>query len=92
LGHDVRDLREPICCGFGGSFSFQYPEVARRLMVSKLDDAEATGAPLLVTDNQGCIMHLRGGCDAEHRPLAVRHLAELVAERIEGYAARRADG
>ncbi len=92
LGHDVRDLREPICCGFGGSFSFQYPEVARRLMVSKLDDAEATGAPLLVTDNQGCIMHLRGGCDAEHRPLAVRHLAELVAERIEGYVARRADG
>ncbi len=26
LGHDVRDLAEPrICCGFGGSFSFDYP-------------------------------------------------------------------
>ncbi|HEU5432671.1 MAG TPA: LUD domain-containing protein [Thermomicrobiales bacterium] len=91
LGHEVRDLRESLCCGFGGSFSFQYPEVAHRLMDRKLDDAEATGAPLLVTDNQGCIMHLRGGCDAEGRPLVVRHLAELVAERIDAYAARATD-
>jgi L-lactate dehydrogenase complex protein LldF len=87
LGHEVRDLQETLCCGFGGSFSFQYPEVAQRLMDRKLDDAQGTGAPLLVTDNQGCIMHLRGGCDVEGRPIAVRHLAELVAERIEAYAA-----
>jgi hypothetical protein len=35
-----------------------------------------------VTDNQGCIMHLRGGCDAGNRNLQVRHIAELIAERI----------
>jgi Fe-S oxidoreductase len=91
LGHDVRELAESICCGFGGSFSFEHPEVARRLMDRKLDEAEATGAPILVTDNQGCIMHLRGGCDAEGRPIVVRHLAEVVAERIAGYAAREPD-
>ena len=83
LGHEVRDLTEPeVCCGFGGSFSFEYPEVARRLMDGKLDDAERTGARTLVTDNQGCIMHLRGGCDAEGRPLVVRHIAEVVADRM----------
>ncbi len=83
LGYEVRDLAEnAFCCGFGGSFSFDYPEVAERLMNRKLDDAEATGAPVLVTDNQGCIMHLRGGCDAAGRPLDVRHLAELIAERL----------
>ena len=27
-------------------------------------------------------MHLRGGCDAAGRPLRVRHLAELVDERL----------
>jgi Fe-S oxidoreductase len=86
LGYEVRDLAEnTLCCGFGGSFSFDYPEVAERLMNRKLDDAESTGAPVLVTDNQGCIMHLRGGCDASGRPLQVRHLAELVAERLETY-------
>ncbi|MDP9362867.1 MAG: LUD domain-containing protein [Chloroflexota bacterium] len=83
LGDEPRELDEAtLCCGFGGSFSFEYPEVARRLMERKLDDAERTGAPVLATDNQGCIMHLRGGCDASGRPLRVAHLAELVAERL----------
>jgi iron-sulfur cluster protein len=83
LGHDVRDLAEAqFCCGFGGSFSFDYPAISARLMDRKLDDAEATGAREIVTDNQGCIMQLRGGADAEGRPLIVRHLAELVAEGI----------
>ena len=83
LGIEVRELAEnTLCCGFGGSFSFEYPEVAARLMRRKLDNAQATGAPVIVTDNQGCIMHLRGGCDAGGRPLRVMHLAELVAARM----------
>ncbi len=36
-------------------------------MNRKLDNAAATGAHTVVTDNQGCIMHLRGGCDAGKR-------------------------
>jgi L-lactate dehydrogenase complex protein LldF len=84
LGFEVRELEENrVCCGFGGSFGFDYPEVSARLMNRKLDNAQATGAPLLVTDNQGCIMHLRGGCDAGHRNLQVKHIAELVAERMK---------
>ena len=83
LGCELRELAEStLCCGFGGSFSFEYPEVAARLLNRKLDDAGATGAPLLVTDNQGCILHLRGGCDATGRPMRVVHLAELVAARL----------
>ena len=84
LGHDVRDLAEArVCCGFGGSFSFDYPRISERLMTSKLDDAAATGAAEIVTDNQGCIMQLRGGSDAQGRGFSVRHLAELVAEGID---------
>jgi Fe-S oxidoreductase len=84
LGHDVRDLRESrLCCGFGGSFSFEYPEISERLMTRKLDDVADTGAMEVVTDNQGCILQLRGGADAQGRTLQVRHIAELVAEGIE---------
>ncbi len=83
LGHDVRDLRESrLCCGFGGSFSFEYPEISERLMTRKLDDVADTGALEVVTDNQGCILQLRGGADAQGRTLQVRHIAELVAEGI----------
>ena len=83
LGDEIRELPEnTLCCGFGGAFSFDYPEISERLMNRKLDNAESTGATTIVTDNQGCIMHLRGGCDAGGRPLEVRHIAELLAERI----------
>jgi Fe-S oxidoreductase len=40
----------------------------------------------VLTDNQGCIMHLRGGCDAEKRPITVSHIAELIAQRIRALA------
>ena len=84
LGHDVRDLAESrVCCGFGGSFSFDYPQISERLMNRKLDDAEATGAVEIVTDNQGCILQLRGGIDAQGRHLEVLHLAQLFAEGID---------
>jgi L-lactate dehydrogenase complex protein LldF len=83
LGHEVRDLAESrVCCGFGGSFSFDYPQISERLMNRKLDDAAATGAIQIVTDNQGCIMQLRGGSDAQGRRLEVLHLAQLVDEGI----------
>jgi len=83
LGHEVRNLAESkVCCGFGGSFSFDYPRISERLMNRKLDDAQATGALEIVTDNQGCIMQLRGGSDAQGRGLEVLHLAQLVDEGI----------
>lgn len=90
LGHEVRDLTESkVCCGFGGSFSFDYPRISERLMNRKLDDAEATGAHEIVTDNQGCIMQLRGGSHAQGRPLEVLHLAQLVAEGVDAARERR---
>lgn len=94
LGCQVRELEgNRTCCGFGGAFSFDYPDIAERLMRRKLGNAEATDAPLVVTDNQGCIMHLRGGADVEGRSIKVAHLAELVAARIEqlGSAERKTE-
>ncbi len=83
MGDEIAELAEnTFCCGFGGSFSIEHPKVAERLMNRKLDNAQATGATVVVTDNQGCIMHLRGGADASGRPLKVRHIAELLAERL----------
>jgi L-lactate dehydrogenase complex protein LldF len=84
MGDTLVELAENrMCCGFGGSFSLEQPEVSRRLMDRKLDNAQATGAMTVITDNQGCIMHLRGGTDTEGRPMRIRHIAELLAERIQ---------
>lgn len=72
-----------VCCGFGGSTSLEHPRVAQRLLDNKLNNAASTGATILVADNPGCLMHLRGGVDAGARQLRVLHLAELIAEHLQ---------
>jgi Fe-S oxidoreductase len=93
MGDTLVELGEnTLCCGFGGSFSFEFPDVASRLMNRKLANAEATGTRLIVSDNQGCIMHLRGGLDASGRKIDVRHISELLAERVRERMAGRITG
>ena len=70
------------CCGFGGTFSFEYPEVASFVLEKKLANIAATGADIVITDNPGCLTHLRGGLDVRRRPTKVRHLAEVLWESL----------
>ena len=84
LGLELREMpQSDVCCGFGGTTSLEHGEVAERLLNNKLNNAEGTGATVLVADNPGCLMHLRGGVDASGRKMRVLHLAELMAERLE---------
>lgn len=83
LGLDLRTLPEAtVCCGFGGSTSLEHPDVARQIVTRKLDNVAASGAEVLITDNPGCLLHLRGAAAGARRPLRVRHLAEVLAERL----------
>jgi iron-sulfur cluster protein len=70
------------CCGFGGTFSFEYPEVASIVLEKKLAAIAATGADVIITDNPGCLTHLRGGLDARRKPTKVRHLAEVLWDSL----------
>lgn len=71
---------EDVCCGFGGSFSVDFPEISGRLLDRKLDNAQNTGADLLVTDCPGCVMQIRGGMDKRNSSMQVKHIAEILAE------------
>ena len=87
-GLEVRDLPEgEVCCGFGGSTSFDYPDVARGIVTRKLDNVARTGAAVLVTDNPGCLLHLRGAAAARRMPIRVAHVAEILAERLAAVTA-----
>ncbi len=71
---------EDVCCGFGGSFSIDFPELSAELLSRKLANAEATGADTLVTDCPGCVLQLRGGMEKRlGKRLKVRHIAEVIA-------------
>ena len=74
------------CCGFGGSTSLRNPEVARGILDRKLGCVDRTDASILITDNPGCILHLRGGIHASGQQVRVLHLAEYLAGRLDGAA------
>ena len=83
MGMEIKEMEESsMCCGFGGSFSLDYPRVSARVLKHKLDHVKATGAPLVATDNPGCMLHIRGGLDAASEPVQVVHIAELLADRL----------
>jgi Fe-S oxidoreductase len=71
---------EDTCCGMGGSFSMEFPELSAEVLKKKLDAVEETGADLLVTDCPGCVLQLRGGMDKRGGRVKVKHIAEVVAE------------
>jgi Fe-S oxidoreductase len=77
-----------VCCGFGGSVSVTRPEMCKHILARKLDNVFSTGASMLVTDNPGCIMHLRGGIAAEGRKLRVAQTVEIVAEAMRAMGSR----
>ncbi len=71
-----------VCCGFGGTFSFEHPDVANFVLEAKLANIAATGADVVITDNPGCLTHLRGGLDARDQRIKVRHIADVLWESL----------
>ena len=66
-----------ICCGGGGSFQFDFPEISKGITERKLKNIRETGASIVVTGCPGCRLTLSGNLnDAE--PLQVLHPLQLV--------------
>jgi len=76
---------EDVCCGFGGSYSLKFPEIASQVLEKKMTNLEATGATTLVTDCPGCVLQLRGGQEKRGKAnkLKVEHIAELIARQLK---------
>ena len=70
------------CCGFGGTFAVLHPEIAVPMADEKLDRALATGARTLTACDTGCLVHLATRAERRGLDLAVRHVADVVAEGL----------
>jgi len=68
------------CCGFGGVFSVNFPEVSGALGEEKARHAAASGADTLVACDLSCLLHIAGRARRLGIPLRPRHLAEVLAE------------
>ena len=82
-GIDLRVPRRPdMCCGFGGVFAVDYPEISGAMLNDKLDDLAATGAQLVICNEGGCTMQIAGGARRRGLPLRFKHIAECLAESL----------
>jgi Fe-S oxidoreductase len=82
-GYEVIDIPDIAnCCGFGGTFSLEWPRVAERLAQWKLDAIAKTGCTLVASDNPGCLMHIEAAARRRRIDLRVAHVLELVADHL----------
>ena len=72
---------EDECCGFGGVFSVEHPEVSAAMMDRKISNVEASGARVVVSCDAGCITHLNGGLQRKGSSLCAVHIAEVLRQR-----------
>lgn len=85
LGKNIVEMEEAdACCGFAGSFSVSHPEVSESLLEDKLESIRRSGAEVVALDCPGCLLQIRGGCERQGLPHAVKHTVQIVDERLRG--------
>lgn len=70
--------RSDECCGFGGTFSVNEPELSTKMGRDRIADHEKHGAEVITSGDMSCLMHLEGLLRREEKPLRVMHVAEIL--------------
>jgi len=93
-GIDLVDLPDDeTCCGFGGTFSLKNPDVSAAMGADKVSAVLQTGAQVLCSSDNSCLMHIggvlpasgRGGHHASRRdPGEYREPRRPAGEQVSG--------
>ena len=79
-GAEVKPLADAeSCCGYGGLFSLQMPQIANAMAERKAWAIEASGAEVVVTGETGCLLQMAGALEGRGSACRGMHLAELLA-------------
>lgn len=78
-GIDLVNLgREDECCGFGGTFSINEPEVSVAMGLDRIQDHLDAGADYITGADYSCFIHLDGIIRQEKYPVKLIHIAEIL--------------
>ncbi|MFO0972703.1 MAG: (Fe-S)-binding protein [Phycisphaerae bacterium] len=70
---------EAECCGFGGLFSVNYPELSCAMGEPKVRELQAAGVDSLISPESSCLMQLGGLLARRDARLRVLHVAQVLA-------------
>ncbi|HJV05798.1 MAG TPA: (Fe-S)-binding protein [Chromobacteriaceae bacterium] len=77
----VTPERQDECCGFGGTFCVDEPEVSTAMGEDRIAQHEATGADYIVGADSSCLMHMGGIIRHNGRTIRPLHIVELLTGR-----------
>jgi glycolate oxidase iron-sulfur subunit len=66
------------CCGSAGSYNVTETKASLEILGEKMKHARATGAPVIVTANPGCLLQMRAGAAIHATGQEVLHVIELL--------------
>ena len=78
-GLELVEMKQTVCCGFGGTFSAKFPMISTAMGEVKCDLALETQAEYIVSSDSSCLMHIQGVIDRQRKPIKTIHLAEILA-------------
>ncbi len=92
-GLELREMAAAdACCGSAGVYAFRRWDESLALLSSKVANAAATEAEVVVTANPGCLGQIEMGLRRSGGRQRVRHLSELLLEAYETAEASSSGG
>ncbi len=86
-GLELKEMENPdVCCGFGGTFCVKYSDISNAIVEKKTATIEAAEVDMLLAGDLGCLMNMAGKLQREGKTTKVRHVAEVLAGRLDGPA------
>lgn len=69
-----------VCCGFGGTFSYKFPDLSSAMAEQKVLQALELGAELIVSTDSSCLVHLQSYIDQKKLPIRTMHLVDVLCQ------------
>jgi L-lactate dehydrogenase complex protein LldE len=73
---------EPVCCGFGGLFCQKFQGISQGMAKTRLEMCRDAGAEEIVSNDPGCIMHLRTMAVEQGMATPIRHTVEFLVDAM----------
>lgn len=77
-GLELVEMKEDVCCGFGGTFATKFPMISTAMGEVKCANAAETGAEYVISGDSSCLMHIQGLLSRQGSPIKTLHLAEVL--------------
>jgi glycolate oxidase iron-sulfur subunit len=82
-GLELLEAEEEGCCGFGGLFRIEFPDLSMKIGQKRLAALKDSGALTLITSCPGCIMQFEDIAKRNSMPIRIKHVIEVIAQAID---------